>query len=728
MAKTAALQALKEWGTPRGLQIGMVGVNGAQQGAVLNQHGRDPRAPYTLQVSRVPENKGADSKHAPLELTILKHSIYVGMLAEEQREASEDEMEEEDGQPPAFTPMCCDRFTAQTSEGVANEHFFWPAQDLRIGIQHDPTNDKGKVVAALTEVTFAQPPMSDKGRATSEPQNLMVDKMNALPCREKAGWLTDSLRVEVDHKLPVVLRKEGNVEHQVGQVYVIKSQNPAVWEATLRPLVDAQAGTITLTVPGTMPMCVTAKVVFEWKRAVTAEKAAQTSRFEARKSYEQEVQGRKLHMTGMFNLSDSTDALSIHLQNKGTACKELTGGLWSGQAVERVEIAATGKGGTQRVGAFVVMSSKVEAELLLRLVQEKQVSWGGQPVSAFICRQWKSKEKSKQGATLARGGRRTGGQQQETASGHSPHKASTGGASAQGTIDLQDSGNFPSLPPTARWGATKPSNIRQQMAAATTSTAAATTTTKLTRAPTTPSNGSSLDAMRQQLAAEVAALRTEGEADRLKVAELTTQLQGLLETVGVVVQELKDQRRSTAAWQEVATRQMQQLQEMTRTLTAQNEAIMQALRQGTRVDEAGITTHLLAQEVERAATLDTSEGTHSKKRSRPGTDRPPVSTGANSYSALNDGEDDDGDDGDDDDDDDDDDNMVAEDRLHPSGNGQPQVEQPQGDVRGAGDAQNKTTGEPILGCNAEQQLTSQQGDRPAHSHPQSHQQIEGRGH
>jgi hypothetical protein len=31
-------------------------------------------------------------------------------------------------------------------------------------------------------------------------------------------------------------------------------------------------------------MCVTAKVVFEWKEAVTAEKAAQTSRFEARQS------------------------------------------------------------------------------------------------------------------------------------------------------------------------------------------------------------------------------------------------------------------------------------------------------------------------------------------------------------------------------------------------------------------------------------------------------------
>jgi hypothetical protein len=409
-------------------------------------------------------------------------------------------------------------------------------------------------VAALLDVTFTVPPSSDteeEDRAVTEAQNSTVSRMNQLPCREKAGWLMDSLRAGADAKLPMGLQKEVNVEHQVGQLFVIKSQNHAVWEAMLRSQVDAQATTITLAVPGTAKVNVTAKVEFDWKKARVAAKAAQTERYEARQKDEKHVEGRKMHMTGNFKMSDSTDALSTYLQGKGAACKELTDGLWSRQAIERAEIAATGKGGVQRVGAYVVLSSKVEAELLMRMIQEKKVSWGGQTVSAFICRQWKGKETRKQAAVIDRRAKLTGGWKQDTTK-----PASTTTTTKSHSLDQRgaptmtgDLASFPPLPTTASWGF----NAQQQ---------------KHKKAdkkgggegePLAHHTRSEDEAKFARLEAAIAELSLRGEAQQKRIQEQATQLERAVASMEALTNELDRQSRTMAIWQEQHTTQLQRM-------------------------------------------------------------------------------------------------------------------------------------------------------------------------
>jgi hypothetical protein len=142
--------------------------------------------------------------------------------------------------------------------------------------------------------------------------------------------------------------------------------------------------------------------------------------------------------------------------------------------------------------------------------------------------------------------------------------------------------------------------------------------------------------------AVVAALRKEGEEDRRmveedrrRVAEVETQLQstqaqlmGMMETIGQMANELKEQQRSTREWQETAT---QQMREMSNTLQAQTEMFM---------------TELRAMRHYADAVKGSSISPQAKKRSRQSPQQSPTTAkgnkqGLHSTEALEDGEEED---------------------------------------------------------------------------------------
>jgi hypothetical protein len=385
----------------------------------------------------------------------------------------------------------------------------------------------------------------------------------------------------------MLLRGEVSVEHAKGQLFVVRSQQPAAWDVKLHQILQKDTtvgGQVEGQPEGVM---FTSTIDFEWRQAITTEREAQAKRLVQREEYEQSIVGKKIYMNGNFRLTDDSDKLAAVISEVGGRCEELTAGLWSSAAVEKVEIAATGKGGAKKVGAFVVMQSKAEAELLIQLIQrEKKLVWGGQVVSAFICRQWKKKE-TRASPPKAAHSEANKPLRSSASRLSAPRQVSSGASPRRAPDNVQDEKHYPRLPPTTRWGAAKSTHLPPEAEARLTAATAATAQTTTT-ASAVPTDLSSFDAMRHTLAETIAALRREGEEDRRRVAELAaqteTQLLGVMENMRQLAQELKEHQRSNAVWQEKAT---QQIQDLTRAVAAQNEMFLaefRALRQMPRAD------------------------------------------------------------------------------------------------------------------------------------------------
>jgi hypothetical protein len=561
--------ALEKWGQQRGMVFPAAGERFSQQltrsGSSSNKHKPvdATKAPYILRVARLPEPPATGSRHAPLEFNVPKHSIHVRVEASEQlqqddREGDQEMLDLQDGQPQKVRHVCS--FTEDATYDLEDydEHFFWPANDLLIRVEPDSTDDKGKVVAVLKQVTFyAQADASGSAAAKEPLSNAAVGTLNDAQMREKAGWLAASWRAQFDKHMPPLLQGEVSVEHGKGQLFVLRSQQPAVWAAKLHQHLKTQSivsGQVDGQPKGVM---FKGEIDFEWRKAMEAEKEAQAQRLDNRLKQEAAIFGQKMQLKGNFRLTDDANQLAAAIQKQGGKKEELTAGLWSEEAVEKVEIANMGKGDAKTVCAFVVMKSEAEAELLLQMINRfKMLTWGGKAVSAFICRKWKPKEQRAQKAKEAR---------KETRSASAGSGEASISAGNITSIRVNDKGEFPRLPAAAQWGKGKATTQSQPAVGRPTAPAAASPTTT-TPATAAISNPGSLEARGQQLAAEVATLKKEGVAARAQREVLETQLQStakqmheLMQTVSELAMEVKAERQSNAAWQETVTQQLQAL-------------------------------------------------------------------------------------------------------------------------------------------------------------------------
>jgi hypothetical protein len=581
--KQAALFALRKWGLQSGMRFNAAGSLVDQQlvrsgsSNKQNTQGEDLKAPLILRVERLPEPPASGSRYAPMEFSVPKYSVHLHWAAPERRHQDgdgDDQMQEQqDGQPLVKEPVC--EFTELANFEVEDyeQHFFWPSKDLLIRVEPDSTDDKGKVVAVLKHVTFFAQPDALSG-VPAEEAKLVTDAastLNGTQLREQAGWLTASLRTRFDQHMPEMLRGEVSVEQAKGQVFVVRSQQPSAWSARLKAILKQQltfAGQVDGHGKGVMFKC---DIEFEWREALAAEKEAQARRLGDKIQYEEEIFGRKIHMRGNFRMTDDPNKLAAMINAKGAEMKELTAEIWTTAAVAKVEIASTGKGDAKAVGAFVVMNSKAEAELLIHMITRHQMlTWGGKAISAFICRKWKSKEQRTQRPKGAPKATRsaTAGSSKTINSGST---IAIGAATESGTANFQDRTGFPSLPSTAHWGAVK--NTQQHQKAATTAAAAPRTT-----APPTPSHHTPPHDKLSELAAQVRALTTAGEEARSKTKEMEKQVQSLggqLEGLTTIVSELAlevaTQQRSNSAWQDSMTRQMTDMTLLLRRLSATNQ-------------------------------------------------------------------------------------------------------------------------------------------------------------
>jgi hypothetical protein len=301
---------------------------------------------------------------------------------------------------------------------------------------------------------------------------------------------------------------------------------------------------------------------------------------EERRAHEQDVQGRKLRLSGNFKIGDDPERLASVIQTKGEEFEQLTSGLWSKKAVEKVEIARTGNqhdGGGMEIGAYVVMSSKLEADLLLQMIQpHKALAWGGKAVTAFICRPWKSKQaRASVAAGTGRGGRK-GPQQGITSTSSAARlkvvaqqqrqqqQAARGGA----PLPVTDPSHFPALPKTVRWGGKVNPGTQQTPQAKTVN--AAQRTTHAVRDPAPGGEKDASDDNRRMTALEeaVEALRVRGEAERQTMKEQITRMESVAEKL---VLEIEVQHQATQQWQ-------QHLQKILDTQTAQLALLSEEVR------------------------------------------------------------------------------------------------------------------------------------------------------
>jgi hypothetical protein len=541
-----------------------------------------------VQVERLPEPGADESRHASLEFMVKRHSVHVVVNTHRVVGGVQEGDMDIDGQPSDSTVVykchCTEKVIGRTPDDPSSidfsdsdfhtQHLFWPAVDQRIGVHYDSTQDKGKVVGAISEVKFmAQLPdgvAAEAGDAIQRKKvQAAVSSLERASQRETASWITHSIRKLVDTRLPVMMRAEMMIEHGRGRKFVLRSQHHSAWDMKLRLM--TKDGTLQLSGPVEgMPSGVvfTCMVQFEWRQALADETEAQTARMEERRAQEQAVQGRKLRLSGYFKIGDDPERLASAIQAKGEEVEELTLGLWSKKAVETVEIARTGKqqdGGDREIGAYVVMSSKVEADLLLQIIQShKALSWGGKVVSAFICRQWKSKQaRASVVEATRRGGRKDPQQGQRSTSSVARGKVVAQQQRQQqqqqpparpgAPLPVLDPSNFPDLPKAVRWG----ENVRtgtqrtpQPLAAAT-----AERTTHAVQGPAPGGEREDSDAKKRliALAATVEAMRVRGEADRQLMKEQSTHMESIVEKL---VMEMEQQRKATLQWQQQMQKMM----------------------------------------------------------------------------------------------------------------------------------------------------------------------------
>jgi hypothetical protein len=359
---------------------------------------KDPQAPLVLQVTRTLEHPADTPRYAQIDVTIRAGAVVLPLSAG--TAATRDRRNSSSGASPLETSnsfsvldsadMMDDDDSGTAGRAAASgeplkQVFVWPARDLTIRLQPDPS-PQGKIVMVLGEADFVST------RTDAHTQH-RLEACTGATTNMKTALARDAI-VQGLSALPQPVREEIAVANGLrgSPLMYLRGTQGEMIKAFLR-----EGQLIKFDVLGYEGVQFQFSPVYDVETAVRESKAQMEERMQVRRQQDAATEGRKVKMfasPGVFGIGTTVADVKQHTMEGMKAVTQRCGGqasLWPESAIVTME---AGKDKDNNRVFFIVVESKATAEWLVAATKVgggARLKVGGVAVSAHICRPRKEK-------------------------------------------------------------------------------------------------------------------------------------------------------------------------------------------------------------------------------------------------------------------------------------------------------------------------------------------------